>query len=242
MNGWWNGKGPFRSRPSSPPPPPPSHDLLLVQRKNLTSSSRMAMELSSKFRLLRPLLLMRSPFPARSRALQTLARPSPLSLLPSRGLPLLPPPHRFPLVLLRPFASVFPSPSPAPGRDHGPPRPCRRRRPRSSPPKMRPSTTSISSRWRRRTRPESSPSRPSSSAPGYTLLSVTLFRFVARIRGLNTDYCSIDLRSLQSQNTFNVIPPTSRATNYVVLRYYDVKGDPEVIVLHAFPFATFTQL
>jgi hypothetical protein len=120
MNGWWNGKGPFRSRPSSPPPPPPSHDLLLIQRKNLTSSSRMAMELSSKFRLLRPLLLMRSPFPARSRALQTLARPSPLSLLlPSRGLPLLPP-HRFPLVPLRPFASVFPSPSPAPGRDHGP--------------------------------------------------------------------------------------------------------------------------
>jgi hypothetical protein len=39
---------------------------------------------------------------------------------------------------------------------------------------------------------------------------------------------SIDLRSLQSQNSFNVIPPTSRATNYVVLRYYDVKGDPEV--------------
>ncbi|XP_020108469.1 uncharacterized protein LOC109724159 isoform X2 [Ananas comosus] len=36
---------------------------------------------------------------------------------------------------------------------------------------------------------------------------------------------SIDLRSLQSQNAFNVIPPNSRATNYVVLRYYDVKGD-----------------
>jgi uncharacterized Rmd1/YagE family protein len=38
---------------------------------------------------------------------------------------------------------------------------------------------------------------------------------------------SINLKSLQSQNSFNVIPPTSRATNYVVLRYYDVKGDPE---------------
>uniref|UniRef100_M8BQX8 Uncharacterized protein n=1 Tax=Aegilops tauschii TaxID=37682 RepID=M8BQX8_AEGTA len=37
----------------------------------------------------------------------------------------------------------------------------------------------------------------------------------------------INLKSLQSQNSFNVIPPTSRATNYVVLRYYDVKGDPE---------------
>ncbi|KAJ3682801.1 hypothetical protein LUZ60_013028 [Juncus effusus] len=38
---------------------------------------------------------------------------------------------------------------------------------------------------------------------------------------------SIDLRSLQSQNAFNVIPPNSRATNYVVLKYYDVKGDPQ---------------
>ncbi|XP_010906180.2 LOW QUALITY PROTEIN: protein RETARDED ROOT GROWTH, mitochondrial [Elaeis guineensis] len=40
---------------------------------------------------------------------------------------------------------------------------------------------------------------------------------------------SIDLRSLQSQNAFNVIPPNSRAANYVVLRYYDVKGDPQVL-------------
>ncbi|KAJ4764159.1 Sporulation protein RMD1 [Rhynchospora pubera] len=38
---------------------------------------------------------------------------------------------------------------------------------------------------------------------------------------------SIDLRSLQSQNAFNVIPPTSRATNYVVLKYYDVKGEAQ---------------
>ncbi|ONK62425.1 uncharacterized protein A4U43_C07F3730 [Asparagus officinalis] len=38
---------------------------------------------------------------------------------------------------------------------------------------------------------------------------------------------SIDLRSLQAQNAFNVIPPNSRATNYVVLRYYDVKGDQQ---------------
>ncbi|KAK8921646.1 hypothetical protein KSP39_PZI020787 [Platanthera zijinensis] len=36
---------------------------------------------------------------------------------------------------------------------------------------------------------------------------------------------SIDLRSLQAQNAVNVIPPSSRATNYVVLRYYDFKGD-----------------
>ncbi|RWV99328.1 hypothetical protein GW17_00037769 [Ensete ventricosum] len=32
-----------------------------------------------------------------------------------------------------------------------------------------------------------------------------------------------------AQNAFNVIPPTSRATNYVVLRYYDVKNDPHVM-------------
>lgn len=37
----------------------------------------------------------------------------------------------------------------------------------------------------------------------------------------------IDLRSLQAQNAFNVIPLNSRATNYVVLRYYDVKGDQD---------------
>lgn len=39
---------------------------------------------------------------------------------------------------------------------------------------------------------------------------------------------SIDLRGLQAQNAFNVIPPTSRATNYVVLRYYDAKIPPLV--------------
>ncbi|XP_078446790.1 protein RETARDED ROOT GROWTH, mitochondrial-like [Wolffia australiana] len=38
---------------------------------------------------------------------------------------------------------------------------------------------------------------------------------------------SIDLRGLQAQNAFNVIPPTSRATNYVVLRYYDGKSSPQ---------------
>ncbi|THU50059.1 hypothetical protein C4D60_Mb06t16090 [Musa balbisiana] len=40
---------------------------------------------------------------------------------------------------------------------------------------------------------------------------------------------SIDLRSLQAQNATNVIPPSSRATNYVVLRYSDVKNDPQVM-------------
>ncbi|KAK1270274.1 hypothetical protein QJS04_geneDACA016184 [Acorus gramineus] len=39
---------------------------------------------------------------------------------------------------------------------------------------------------------------------------------------------SIDLRGLQNQNAFNVIPPSSRATNYIVLRYYDVKVEHTV--------------
>ncbi|CAA7392818.1 unnamed protein product [Spirodela intermedia] len=38
---------------------------------------------------------------------------------------------------------------------------------------------------------------------------------------------SIDLRGLQAQNAFNVVPPTSRATNYVVLKYYDAKNSPQ---------------
>ncbi|XP_010253493.1 PREDICTED: sporulation protein RMD1 [Nelumbo nucifera] len=37
---------------------------------------------------------------------------------------------------------------------------------------------------------------------------------------------SIDLRSLVDQNKANFIPPTSRMTNYVVLRFGDVKSDP----------------
>ncbi|KAJ0979316.1 hypothetical protein J5N97_014790 [Dioscorea zingiberensis] len=36
----------------------------------------------------------------------------------------------------------------------------------------------------------------------------------------------IDLKSLQAHNAYNVIPPNSRATNYVVLKYYDIKNDP----------------
>ncbi|CAD5184433.1 protein RETARDED ROOT GROWTH-LIKE isoform X1 [Musa acuminata AAA Group] len=42
---------------------------------------------------------------------------------------------------------------------------------------------------------------------------------------------SIDLRSLQFQNSFDIIPPASRATNYVILRFYDVKSDPHVMEL-----------
>ncbi|ERM95756.1 hypothetical protein AMTR_s00023p00247850 [Amborella trichopoda] len=37
---------------------------------------------------------------------------------------------------------------------------------------------------------------------------------------------SIDLRSLQTENAFNVIPPSSRATNYIVLRYSNFNSDP----------------
>ncbi|XP_077232974.1 protein RETARDED ROOT GROWTH-LIKE-like [Tasmannia lanceolata] len=37
---------------------------------------------------------------------------------------------------------------------------------------------------------------------------------------------SVDLRGLQHQNAYNVIPPHSRATNYIVLRYSDIKANP----------------
>ncbi|KAJ0988361.1 hypothetical protein J5N97_006717 [Dioscorea zingiberensis] len=38
---------------------------------------------------------------------------------------------------------------------------------------------------------------------------------------------SVDLNSLQqAQNPENVIPPSSRFTNFLVLRYYDIKNDP----------------
>jgi hypothetical protein len=63
--------------------------------------------------------------------------------------------------------------------------------------------------------------------PSATLLSLFGDELTDMVGGASPSR-SIDLRSLQSQNSFNVIPPTSRATNYVVLRYYDVKGDPEV--------------
>ncbi|XP_042439715.1 protein RETARDED ROOT GROWTH, mitochondrial-like isoform X2 [Zingiber officinale] len=41
---------------------------------------------------------------------------------------------------------------------------------------------------------------------------------------------SIDLRSLQAQNAFNIVTPhTSRATNYIVLRYHDDNNDSQVM-------------
>ncbi|KAL5991038.1 hypothetical protein ACLOJK_011944 [Asimina triloba] len=41
---------------------------------------------------------------------------------------------------------------------------------------------------------------------------------------------SIDLRSLQNQNSVNVVPPNSRATtNYTVLRYCDTNCEPQVL-------------
>ena len=40
--------------------------------------------------------------------------------------------------------------------------------------------------------------------------------------------CSVDLRTLVEQNKPNFIPPTSRMTNYVVLRFGDVKSEPNV--------------
>jgi hypothetical protein len=53
--------------------------------------------------------------------------------------------------------------------------------------------------------------------------------------------CSIDLRSLQSQNAFNVIPPNSRATNYVVLKYYDVKGEAQVSLSLSLSLCNYTN-
>ncbi|XP_074561332.1 protein RETARDED ROOT GROWTH, mitochondrial-like [Curcuma longa] len=47
---------------------------------------------------------------------------------------------------------------------------------------------------------------------------------------------SIDLRSLQAQNAFNVVTPhTSRSTNYIVLRYHDDKNDSQKVMKTDFP-------
>uniref|UniRef100_A0ACD5WNT7 Uncharacterized protein n=1 Tax=Avena sativa TaxID=4498 RepID=A0ACD5WNT7_AVESA len=160
-------------------------------------------------RVLRPLLRL----PARSRGFQTLARsppppraPSLLLLLRTRHLPP-PPPRRASLPILRSFASV--SPAPAPGTDLHcnndddlPPAPL-------PPP----------------------PEELASDDDAYyqeQLLEYTQEDETRLVPVKAYFPCtSINLKSLQSQNSFNVIPPTSRATNYVVLRYYDVKGDPE---------------
>ncbi|CAM0907422.1 unnamed protein product [Alopecurus aequalis] len=160
-------------------------------------------------RLLRPLLRL----PARSRGFQTVARappppraPSLLLLLRARHLPS-PPPRRVSLPILRSFASV--SPATAPGTDiHSntedglPPAPL-------APP----------------------PEELASDDDAYyqeQLLEYTQEDETRLVPVKAYFPCtSINLKSLQSQNSFNVIPPTSRATNYVVLRYYDVKGDPE---------------
>ncbi|CAN1313894.1 Protein RETARDED ROOT GROWTH, mitochondrial [Linum perenne] len=40
---------------------------------------------------------------------------------------------------------------------------------------------------------------------------------------------SIDLKNMQGENLINVVPPTSRSTNYIVLKYYDYQ--PEITAL-----------
>ncbi|CAL1395037.1 unnamed protein product [Linum trigynum] len=40
---------------------------------------------------------------------------------------------------------------------------------------------------------------------------------------------SIDLKNMQGEHLINVVPPTSRSTNYIVLRYYDYQ--PEITAL-----------
>ncbi|RLM85410.1 uncharacterized protein C2845_PM04G34990 [Panicum miliaceum] len=203
------------------------------------------MEVSSRLQsLLRPLLLL--PSRTTARALQTLALrsppppprpPSSFLLLRPRRLPP-PQPHGVPsrLPLLRPFASVSPAPAPGPGRDHhldskdqGPP-------PAPLPPP--PPEVLASDDELPRAPSRGCTGEPDTGRPRQGLLPMhqVLFRlshYLLVCSGFRDQLMldgasrSIDLRSLQSQNSFNVIPPTSRATNYVVLRYYDVKGDPE---------------
>ncbi|KQK14464.1 hypothetical protein BRADI_1g16500v3 [Brachypodium distachyon] len=154
-------------------------------------------------RILRPLLLL----PARSRTFQTLARspppriPSLLLLLRTRHLP---PPRSASLPLLRSFASVSPGRDLRCNDDGLPPAPL----------------------------PPPPPEELASDDDAYYQEQLLEYAQEDQTRLVPVKAyfpcTSINLKSLQSQNSFNVIPPTSRATNYVVLRYYDVKGDPEV--------------
>lgn len=205
------------------------------------------MEVSSRLQsLLRPFLLCRSR--AAGMSIQTLALCSPPPpripssfLLRTRRLP--PPfPHGGPSRLLfhSTFASVSPAPAPAPGRDHlnskeqGPP-------PAPLPPPPPEELASEDESYYHEHLLEVAQENQSRVVPvkafflctRYWLLSVrpppSLSANLLSLVGDELTSRSIDLRSLQSQNSFNVIPPTSRATNYVVLRYYDVKGDPEVL-------------
>ena len=36
---------------------------------------------------------------------------------------------------------------------------------------------------------------------------------------------SIDLRSMQAEHWSNIVPPSSRSANYIVLRYYDFPSE-----------------
>lgn len=43
-------------------------------------------------------------------------------------------------------------------------------------------------------------------------------------------FCSVDLKGLMDQNKQNLVPPSSRMTNYVVLRFGNANSDPNVSV------------
>lgn len=56
------------------------------------------------------------------------------------------------------------------------------------------------------------------------------FVFVQNRKILIGSFCSVDLRSLVEQNKQNFVPPSSRMTNYVVLRFGDTKKAASVSV------------
>lgn len=74
---------------------------------------------------------------------------------------------------------------------------------------------------------------------GALFITLTLFLYkklgldylLCKFSEVDTDtyadtWCSVDLRRLVEQNKPNFIPPTSRMTNYVVLRFGNEKPDP----------------
>lgn len=53
---------------------------------------------------------------------------------------------------------------------------------------------------------------------------------------------SIDLKSLQAENLCNVLPPTSRSSNYIALEYCDFPSDITVRLLKNYPSNPFYWL
>ncbi|CAI0462995.1 unnamed protein product [Linum tenue] len=64
---------------------------------------------------------------------------------------------------------------------------------------------------------------------GSALLTFTAFVLFPRDGSQIHRFGSIDLKNMQGEHLINVVPPTSRSTNYIVLRYYDYQ--PEITAL-----------